>query len=96
MLLYLFFCIIESVKIQWTKHAEVRQKEWERKLGITREEVEGIVTNPEQIVKGDMDLLIAQAKRRHGIIRVPFEQGEGRRKVITVYWTSKVEKYWKE
>ena len=79
-----------------TKHAENRQKEWERKLGITREEVEAVLNNAEQVVPGDMNVRVAQARKHGGILRVPFVEEKGRRKVITVYWTSKVEKYWKE
>lgn len=84
------------MKIIWTKHAEDRQKEWERRLGVTREEVENVVINPEQVVKGDMIALVAQARRRSGLLRIPFlEIGEAR-KLLTVYWTSKIERYWKE
>lgn len=60
------------MKITWTKHAEERQKEWEKKLGVTREEVEVLVYNPEQIVPGDMDVLVAHARTRNGLLRVPF------------------------
>ena len=84
------------MKIIWTRHAEDRQSEWEKKLGVTRQEVEDLVSNPKQIVAGDMDVLVAQARTRNGLLRVPFiEIGESR-KVLTVYWTSKVERYWKE
>ncbi len=46
--------------------------EWEKKLGVTRQEVEDLVSNPEQIVAGDMDVLVAQARTRNGLLRVPF------------------------
>ncbi len=82
--------------IIWTKHAAERQKEWEKGLGITRHEVESLVSHPEQVVSGDMDALVAQAKTRKGLLRVPFVENEGNRKVLTVYWTSKVERYWKD
>ncbi|MCL0030363.1 hypothetical protein M1M93_01530 [Thermodesulfovibrionales bacterium] len=84
------------MKIIWTKHAEERQKEWEKRLGITRQEVEGLARHLEQIVLGDMDVLVAQTKTRKGLLRVPFVEIEGNRKVLTIYWTSKVERYWKE
>jgi hypothetical protein len=29
-------------------------------------------------------------------LRVPFVDVEGNKKVLTIYWTSRVEKYWKE
>ena len=84
------------MKIIWTKHAEERQKEWEKKLGITQQEVEDLLRNPEQIVPGDMDAFLAQTKRSKGLLRVPFEDTGKGRKILTVYWTSKLEKYWKE
>lgn len=45
---------------------------------------------------GDLEALVAQARRGNGLLRVPFLEGEGERKILTVYWTSKVEKYWRE
>jgi hypothetical protein len=84
------------MKIIWTKHAEDRQKEWERKLGITRQKVEDLMRTPEQIVPGDMNIFVAQSKFLNGLLRAPFIEVEGDRKIVTVYWTSKVEKYWKK
>ena len=84
------------MKIIWTRHAENRQKEWEKKLGITRREVEDILRNPEQMVAGDQDTMIAQSRRGNGLLRVLFDYVKGDRKVLTLYWTSKVVKYWKE
>lgn len=84
------------MKIIWTRHAEGRQKEWEKRLGVTRQEVEDLVSHPEQIVPGDMDAFVAQARIRKGLLRAPFVETEGKRKILTVYWTSKVERYWKE
>jgi len=56
----------------WTEHAEERQTEWEKKLGISRQEVENTARNPEQIVPGDRDAWIAQARRGRGLLRVVF------------------------
>ena len=84
------------MKIIWTRHAEERQEEWRKKLGITRQEVEDLLRDPEQVVPGDLEALVAQARRGNGLLRVPFVEAEGRRKILTVYWTSKVEKYWRE
>jgi len=84
------------MNIVWTRHAEERQREWEKKLGITRQEVEQVLSNPEQIVPGDRNALVAQARRGNGLLRVPFVEVEEKRKVLTLYWTSRVEKYWKE
>ena len=83
------------MKIIWTRHAEQRQKEWQKKLGITREEVENLVVNPEQVVPGDINVLVAQTRTRDGLLRTPFIETDVNRKVLTVYWTSKIEKYWK-
>ena len=41
------------MRIIWTRHAEERQKQWEVKKGITREEVERVVSQPEQVVPGE-------------------------------------------
>lgn len=84
------------MKILWTKHAEDRQQEWEKKLGITRQEVENVVSNPKQIVPGDLGILIAQSKTRNGLLRSPFIEIGDDRKILTVYWTSKVGRYWRE
>lgn len=75
------------MEIIWTRHAIERQKEWEKKR---------ILRHPEQIVPGDRNVLVAQARKGNGLLRVPFVEIEGDRKVLTVYWTSRVEKYWKE
>ena len=84
------------MRIIWTRHAEDRQKEWEKRLEITRKEVENLLESPEQILPGDQNILIAQSKRGNGLLRVAFEELKGVLKVLTLYWTSKVEKYWKE
>lgn len=77
-------------------HAEECQKLWEKTLGITKEEIEKVIINPDQIVPGDGEVLIVQSKRGNGLLRVPFINERNVIKVLTVYWTSKVEKYWKE
>ncbi|MDA0746761.1 MAG: hypothetical protein O2954_09580 [bacterium] len=82
--------------ILWTQHAEVRQKEWQKKLGITCQEIEAVLMNPEQIVPGDRAVFVAQKRRGNGLLRVPFVEVEGGRKILTLYWTSKTERYWKE
>lgn len=84
------------MKAIWTRHAEDRQREWEKRLEITREEVENVIRSPEQIVPGDQTILVAQSRRGKGLLRVAFEEIEEGRKIVTLYWTSKVEKYWKE
>lgn len=83
------------MNIIWTKHAEERQKEWEKKVNITKERVEALLLSPEQVVPGDMNVLIAQTKMNNGLLRAPFVDMGHSIKILTVYWTSKVEKYWK-
>ena len=61
------------MKIIWTKHAQERLKEWEEKLGLKTADVEKIVKNPQQIVQGDLDVLVAQFKKENGLLRIPFK-----------------------
>ncbi len=83
------------MKVVWTKHAEDRQREWEKKLDVTKQKVEYLLLNPEQIVPGDMGVLVAQSRYHDGLLRAPFVEAGGDRKVLTVYWTNKVDRYWK-
>jgi len=84
------------MKIIWIRHAENRQKEWAERLGITRQEVENVLRNPEQIVRGDQNVLIAQSRRTNGLLRILFKIEKDARKILTLYWTSRVIKYWQE
>ena len=84
------------MEIIWTRHAKERQEEWQKRLGITRQEVEELLRNPEQVVPGDLEAFVAQARRGNGLLRVPFIEAEEGRRVLTLYWTSKVRKYWQE
>lgn len=80
----------------WTKHARERQIEWEKRKGITRQDVVDVVEGPEQVVLGDRGAFVAQSRKGQGLLRVPFIEAEGKRKILTVYWTSYVQRYWKE
>jgi hypothetical protein len=82
------------VEIIWTTHAHERQAEWEKKRGITREDVERVVIHPEQTVPGDRAALVAQTRWGGGLLRVPFVEAGEQRKVLTLYWTSRIDKYW--
>lgn len=84
------------MKIVWTKHAEERQKEWERERGSTRQEVEEAIMKPEQVVYSDQGICIAQVRTENGLLWAPFIEEKGARKVLMVYWTSKIDKYWQE
>lgn len=83
------------MQIFWTKHAEERQQQWQQRLGITREEVEVVVNHPQQIVIED-EISIAQARRGNGLLRIPFVDVAGTRRIITLYWTNQVTRYWQE
>ena len=48
------------------RHAQERQREWQRSRGITREEAERLVCAPEQVVPGDLGAPVAQSKRGGG------------------------------
>lgn len=59
-------------------------------------EVEVLVRDPMQSGSGDGGIVVVQGKRGAGLLRVPCLEAEGNRKILTVYWTSKTDKYWKE
>jgi hypothetical protein len=79
----------------WTAHAEDRQKEWEHRKLVTRELVERVLLNPEQVVEGDMGTFVAQSQWQGGLLRVPFVDTPKGRKALTVYWTSRIGRYWR-
>ncbi|UIE37963.1 hypothetical protein [Leptodesmis sichuanensis] len=55
------------MQIVWTKHAEERLEQWQERLKITREEVEAVVTAPQQtILEGD--IWVAQVRRGNGFL----------------------------
>ena len=83
------------MRVIWTQHATERQQQWQKKLDISPAEVEAVVTNPGQIVPGDAGTFIAQTPRGNGLLRVAFSQLGDDRKILTIYWTSRVAKYWK-
>ena len=84
------------MRIIWTRHAGDRQREWERKLGVTREDVETVIRTPEQVVPGDRGAMIAQVRYKGGLLRVAFLETDEGPKALTLYWTSRVGRYWKE
>ncbi len=86
----------KRVKIIWTKHAEDRQREWERRKGVTRRLVEEVARNPSQLAPGDSGIFVAQNLWQGGVLRIPFIETDGGRKLLTVYWTSRVKRYWRE
>jgi hypothetical protein len=83
------------MQIIWTKHAEERQQQWQKRLEITREEIETVVTQPQQIVTED-DVLVAQSIRGNGLLRIVFADIGNTRCIITLYWTNQINRYWQE
>lgn len=84
------------MRVLWTKHAKRRLLEWSKERGITREQVEAVVISPEQIVAGHAGLRVAQTRIDYGLLRIPFFEVEGDRKIVTVYWTSRINRYWRD
>lgn len=83
------------MQIVWTKHAEERLQQWEDRLGITKEEVEAAVTTPQQTIL-EADILVAQVQRGNGLLRVPYVDIGKTRRILTLYWTNQVNRYWQE
>ena len=84
------------MNVIWTQHAIDRQKEWFATHAISVEDIESVVTTPEQVVPGDFEIFVAQSRLLGGLLRVAFVDVETRRKIVTLYWTSQVHRYWKE
>ena len=82
-------------EVEFTKYAELQIVERQ----IKREDVLDTVKSPEQTLLGKKGRKIAQKKLdrngEKGLLRVIFEEKGGTNFVITVYWTSKIEKYWR-
>ena len=89
-------CSVAAMNVVWTDHAQRRLAEWSRRREITREAIEAIVRSPDQVVAGHAGLQVAQSKMENGLWRVPFFDLEGGRKIVTVYWTSRINRYWEE
>lgn len=85
----------ENKQIVWAKHAEERQQQWQERFGITREEVEATVTHPQQVIL-EGEVWVAQIRRGKGLLRVPFVDIGKTRRILTLYWTNQVKRYWQE
>jgi hypothetical protein len=80
--------------IVWTQHAEERLHQWNEERGVTRSEVEHVVMTPDQVVPGHEEAQVAQSRRGPGLLRVPYVEEDDERILLTLYWTSKTDKYW--
>ena len=85
-----------TINIIWTKQGEERQQQWQQKRSdITREAVETFLSYPEQIVP-ENDGFVAQSKLGTGLLRVVYIELGNSKRIITLYWTSQVKRYWQE
>lgn len=82
-------------RFEFTKYAELQIEERQ----ISREDVLDTLRSPGQTVVGKKGRKIAQKKLdregEKGLLRVIHEEKAGTKIVITFYWTSKIEKYWR-
>jgi hypothetical protein len=69
---------------------------------LSRADVEDGVRDPDQVVPGQKGRLVAQkqavspTRGQPALLRVIFEEREGRRLILNAYLTTKVEKYWRK
>jgi len=82
-------------KIEFTKYAELQAQE----RRINHRDILDVLKLPGQILSTKKGRKIAQKKlsrkRKEGLLRVIFEEKVDAKVVVTVYWTSKIEKYWR-
>ena len=84
------------MKIYYTSHADnvISKRE------IKESQVEELVKSPPQVLEGKGETKIAQGiyqrNDRDFLLRVVYKEEKDIIKVITSYWTSKIEKYWEE
>jgi len=83
-----------AMEIRYTKHAMVTLEE----RGIEKDMVEKLLKHPQQVIKGKEGEEIAQGiferTSKDFLLRVVYTREGKEPKVITAYWTSKIEKYW--
>jgi len=81
-----------------TSHARFEAK----RRAISTKLIRKVASKPEQLIKGRKKKWIAQSKyfdeleQQTMLLRVIFEETKDVRKIITVYKTSKIDKYWKK
>ena len=81
--------------IQFTEYAKLQMRERE----IEYRDVLETVRSPGQILSGKKRRKTAQKRlernRQKGLLRVILKEKAKVKIIITVYWTSKIEKYWR-
>jgi len=82
-------------KIEFTKYAELQVQE----RNMSYKDILDTLKSPGQILSAKKGRKIAQKKLNRGgeegLLRVIFEEKVDAKVVVTVYWTSKIEKYWR-
>ncbi len=82
-------------KVEFTRYAGLQMRERE----IKREDILDTLRLPGQILSGRKGRKTAQKKidrgGKKGLLRVIFEEKDDTKIVVTVYWTSKIKKYWR-
>lgn len=64
-------------------------------MGLTEKEVAEAAHHPDPIVEGDLACRVAQPKQGVGLLRIVFVEDGLERRILTLYWTSRVQKYWR-
>jgi len=82
-------------QIIWTRHAEERLRQWQMRFDLSGSDVELCVLNPEQVVQEE-DAQVTQSRYEGGLLRVVYADVSFTRRIITLYWTNQVSRYWVE
>jgi hypothetical protein len=54
-----------------------------------------VLTDPQQIV-AENQVFVAQSKRGNGLLRIVFVNIGKTKRILTLYWTNQVNRYWQE
>ncbi|MEQ9357969.1 hypothetical protein [Coleofasciculus chthonoplastes] len=81
------------MQIVWTRQAQERQQQWQQRLEITRQEVETVLMNPQQVIVED-NVFVSQFRRGGSLLRVIFVEIGNNKRILTLYWTNQVNRYW--
>lgn len=82
-------------QIIWTRHAEERLRQWQMRFDLSRSEIEACVLAPEQVIQEEA-VQVAQSRYAGGLLRVVYAEVAATRRIITLYWTNQVSRYWVE
>jgi hypothetical protein len=82
-------------KIVWTRHAEERLAQWSSRFSINKEDVKNLISKPSQLIFED-DVIVTQSKLGNGLLRIVFVEIGSTYRILTLYWTNQVKRYWRE